>query len=477
MNDPGLPPRPRSLNLLESLVKEEEAKDVKRNAPNVVIPTDTRESTSSEFYDVDKDKIVKTSNINKSFSEFKMKDMENSSKVQKGDPHAGFRGKKIRKQRNRSNSSDRVNSKSKKVTRPFSADYNQYKRNQLSSKDGRKARPKTTKGRRMNNRTSSPKGQRPRSPQSYSSDTYSSDDEYIKKERYRSRSRSRSPENKKDNNDSDSFFDSDKDTSKKKKSENSNESDRNRNRRENDRRSRSKSRSKSRSRSRSKSRSKSRSRSRSSSRSSSSSSSKSSSDNERYRGKKKQVNGFKPRKIEKKIKKTVHADKNGKQRIKSDSESSDYQRMVVVDDYSSTMSSSEDESKKSEPVKNVSRPPKPAKKSKPLLSRKKQQGYKILQVDPDLYLEGKLHQKYTELEELMACSFVDQKSHVTRHHLYQMELLRDQYKNASHGKLSAHTIIPQSLPEDIRNRSSRPTSGKRPPRRHDSDLDSVNCKY
>ncbi|XP_053385141.1 trichohyalin-like [Mercenaria mercenaria] len=441
MNDPGLPPRPRSLNLLESLVKEEEAKEQSRGFTNVVIPTETRESVSPEFYDVDKQQLTKETSASKSFTEFKMKDTDSTSKVPRGDPHAGFKGKKMRKQRTRSNSADKF--KSKKSTRPFSADYNQNKRNKLSANDVRKGRPKTTTGRRMNNRTSSPKGQRPRSPHSYSSDTYSSDDEYIKKERFRSDSRS--PEGKQDKSDLDSFFDSDRDSNKKKKSYDSDkDSDKGMNRMGKD------------------------------SKRSSSSSSDSSSSDEDYREENKKVNGHFPHRIEKKVKKTVYADNNGKQRTKSDSESSDYQRMVVVDDYSSTVSSSEDESKKHENVKNVSKPPHPAKKAKPLLSRKKRQGYKIFQVNPDLYIEGKLHQKYTELEELMSCSFVDQKSHVTRHHLYQMELLRDQYQNASHGQRSAHAIIPHSLPEDIRNRSSRPTSAKRPPRRIDSDQDSVN---
>lgn len=467
MNDPGLPPRPRSLNLLESLVKEEEAKAQTRGSADVVIPTESRDSVTPEFYDVDKQQLTKETSASKSYTEFKMKGIDNISKGQKGNPLAGFKGKKLKKQRSRSNSGDRF--KSKNVTRPFSADYSQNKRSKISVTDKRNSRPKTTKGRRTINRTSSPKGQRPRSPHSYSSDTYSSDDEYIKKEKFRSDSNSSQDRKKKD--DYDDFYDSGKGSDKRRHRRSSSSSSssssqdqpegRNNNDKDGDRKNN-----------------------RARDSRSSSSSSESSTDDNNKRDQNKQVNGNiiygdLRHRIGKKVKKTVYSDKHGKQRTRSDSESSDHQRMVVVDDYSSTISSSEDESKNRENVKvNNSKPPllKPEKKKKPLLSRKKREGYKIFQIDPDLYLEGKLHQKYTELEELVSCSFVDQKSHVTRHHLYQMELLRDQYQNASHGLRAAGTIIPRSLPGEIRNRSTRPSSAKVPSRRTDSDLDSVNCK-
>lgn len=393
MTDPGLPPRPRSLNLLESLVKEEEARKQSRGVPDVVIPTGVRNSASPEL------RLVKE---NSAFTEYKMKDTGTSSKVKRGNPLAGFKGKKLKKLR--SNSSERNKPMSKNIARPFSADYNQNKRNKLSVKDPKNEHAKTTKVRKV----TSNKGRRARSPQSYSSDTYSTDDEYIKKEKFRSDSSS--SQDRREKPEWDNFFDAEKSATKKQKD--SKES------------------------------------------SSSSSSSDSSSSEDEDMKTNKQLNGHISRPKEKRV-------QNGNHRTTSDLKDSDYQRTVVVDDYSSTLSSSEDESKRSDNKPNVSKPDKPIKKPKPLLSRKKRQGYKIFQVDPDLYLEGKLHQKYTELEELMACSFVDQKSHMTRHHLYQMELLRDQYHNASHGLPSAAPIIPRSLPEDVRNKSSRPTSGKR----------------
>ncbi|WAR02943.1 hypothetical protein MAR_009501, partial [Mya arenaria] len=59
MSDPGLPPRPRSLNLLESVIQEEEKRA--QAQPNVVIPDPRDENTdgsgSPEFYDTDKQQI------------------------------------------------------------------------------------------------------------------------------------------------------------------------------------------------------------------------------------------------------------------------------------------------------------------------------------------------------------------------------------------------------------------------------------
>lgn len=488
MADPGLPPkgRPRSLHLLESLVQEEEAKVQNKGGTNVVIPTETRESTESgsgsgDFYDTDKQQIKKGGSAKASYGEFKMKDMENDSKVLRGNPNAGFRGKKIKKQGIRSDSKERTQTKSKKVVRPFSADYNQNKRNKLNS-NIRNGRPKTSKGRVQNNRTSSPKGQRSRSPPSYSSETYSSDEEYIKKKKYRSNSDNSL--DRKEKKDSDSFFDSDEGLTQKNEQGNP---PRNRRRSHSSDSSRSSSRSSDSDRGRrSNQKSNGRnSRSRSSSSSSSSSDrsgshhrnsrSRSSSGNSSGGGKNshhRRVNGHENSNKKKATVKTVYADRHGNQGTKNGGG----QRMVVVEDYS-TMSDSDDERKG--PAQEVTKPPMHPKKNKPLLSRKKREGYKIFQIDPDLYLESKLHQKYSELEELMTCSFVDQKSHMTRHHLYQMELLRDQYQNASHGLPSAATIIPRSLPGEIRNRSKRPGSAKqaRHGRHFDSDLESTStCK-
>ncbi|KAL4225401.1 hypothetical protein ACF0H5_016091 [Mactra antiquata] len=467
MADPGLPPKGRShsLHLLESLVQEEEAKLQNRGEPNVVIPTETRESTESgspDFYDSDKQQIKSGGSPTASYSEFKMKEVEINSKVSKANPNAGFRGKKIKKQRSRSNSGERSLTKSKKVMRPFSADYNQNKRSKLNS-NMRNGRPKTSKGLSRNSRTSSPKGQRPRSPRSYSSDSYSSDEEYIKKKNYRSDS-----ENSLDRKDKDSFFDSDSDKRKnirnpsprRSNTSDSCSSDNTKNKYERNGRSRSRS---TNSESSSSDRENSKRKSRDSRRRSLSSDSSDEDSNSRDV----RLNGHDSGKNS--GGKSGYSRKGGNQKPKS----SDGGKIVVVEDYS-TLSESDDGRKR--PVRQeVSKPPTHPKKSKPLLSRKKQEGYKIFQIDPDLYLEGKLQQKYSELEELMTCSFVDQKSHMTRHHLYQMELLRDQYQNASHGLPSAATIIPRSLPGEIRNRSSkRPVSAKQASsgRRIDSDLES-----
>ncbi|KAH3886025.1 biorientation of chromosomes in cell division protein 1-like 1 [Dreissena polymorpha] len=425
MSDPGLPPKPRSLNLLESVIHEEEAREQIHRAANIVLPTvHSVEPGSPEFYDKEKQQIRREKSSGSAFTELTMKDTPPSSKVRRADPNAGFKGKKIKKSKvSRVDSAENnAKDKNKKPNRPLSADYNKFRR--MEKIDN--GRPSTAKerARSAKNRPLSPEDQRPRSPRSYSSDTYSSDDEYLKKKKYRSDSDSSL--NRTENGDSDDFFDKPVDREVVKDSH----------------------------------------RDRSSSSSTSRSSNSNSNNSDYNKEQRKQTNG-----------KGASKHDNTKQNGRSDSESSD--EKVPVDYQSSLMSlsSSEVGSKQSS-----NKPPRPSsskrplKKSKPLLSRKKRQNLKIFQIDPDLYLEGKLHQKYSELEELVNCSFVDQKSHVTRHHLYQMELLRDQYTAASHGLPSAATIIPRSLPEEIRTRSMpRPSSAKRPPSRRyaGSDQDSI----
>ncbi|XP_052798745.1 titin homolog [Mya arenaria] len=431
MSDPGLPPRPRSLNLLESVIQEEEKRA--QAQPNVVIPDPRDENTdgsgSPEFYDTDKQQIVRENSLSASFTEFKMKDSEKTPQIKKGNPIAGFKGKKMKKPRSRSNSNERLTTKTKKLQRPYSADYNKFNRTESNANKVMNGRPGTSRGRAKSakQRASSAKGQRPRSPRNYSSDTYSSSEEYTrKKKNYRSRSRSRSSSSesreKNDKPESDDFFDSDKGSDR----ENKNRND-----------------------------------SRRRDSSTSSSDSYTSNDEGKKDNESSNVN-----------------DKQAHRKGRSESESSDNLRRVPVEDgsTSSLSSSSEDEM---ESKRSDTKPPRPSKtkatkKLKPLLSRKKRQNYKVFQIDPDLYLEGKLHQKYSELEELMQCSFVDQKSHVTRHHIYQMELLNDQYTAASHGHHSSATIIPRSLPADVRNRSHRPSSAKPSTSSHygESDKDS-----
>ena len=421
MSDPGLPPKPRCLNLLESLVREEEEKAAERNrnSNSIDIPYDNSARNSTEFYDTDRQQITRE-NTSTSFTEYKMKESDKSSKVPRGDPNAGFKGKKVKKQRPQSGSSDR-NSLGSRKSRPFSADYNKFSRKNTNNKS---ARPSTAKN--TSNRTSSPKGQRRRR---YSSDSDSSDsDDTIKKS----------------GSDFDSFFDSDKGSDKERNNKGKQEKKKKPKEKKVKQRSDNSSDSESSHGYRNVRESRARRRSVSSSRSSSSYSSDVDGKNKNY------TNGNGSGE-----KRATHVNKR-RQRSESDSGGENNQRRVPVEDYSS-LSSSEDESKKA-----AVKPPKPAKR---LLSRKKKQNT-IYQVNPDLFLEGKLHQKYSELEELLACSFVDQKSHVTRHHLYQMELLHDQYQAASHGHMSSATIIPRSLPEDIRRKANRPYSAG--PRRPNS---------
>lgn len=464
MTDPGLPPKHRSLNLLESLVKEEEEKAAQRSRGSleVDIPYDRSPSARSlsEFYDTEKQQINKENSLTSSFTEYKMKDSDIGSKVKRGDPNAGFQGKKVKKQRPGSASPDKT-SQSPKHSRPYSADYNKYSRKDMNNKSV--GRPSTAKNR--SNRTSSPKGVRRRS-RGYSSDSYSSDDTISKK------------------NDSDfhDFFDSGSDRERDKgKTPVQRKSRDKKGRKKNDSRSDSEDRKGHKSDSSSESGDRMKQRRTSSSDSLSSSSSDEERDKRYTNG-----HGSARRNITREVK-TVYVSRNGHQRT-SESDGENNQRKVVVEDYSSISASEEEDSKKIEHPSTSSKPPKGLKPTKRLLSRKKHQNCtRIYQINPDTYLEGKLHQKYSELEELLACSFVDQRSHVTRHHLYQMELLRDQYKAASHGLMSSATIIPRSLPEDVRKKTHRPysagprrpNSGKRSghSRRRNSDQESGKSIY
>ena len=415
MSDPGLPPRPPSLNLLASLVKEEESKE------DIPLPQQGSLSKSEEFYDADKQQITREASAS-SFKEFKMK----SEDMPKTNPNSGFRGKKIMKQR--SSSTDDIG----KGRRPFSADYNQQINGRLNGIKQKK-RPKTSKGTRGQKGRGSPaQGQRPRSPHAYSSDTsYSSDPEYLTKAN-RSENKLNSDDFSEKKAEGDSFFDSDKESKKDKPvyNRNTEEEYSKEKRREY--------------------------------KHSTSTSDTYTSDEEEGKNDSKErsenIKGHYSQNYSQNRKhrnsKTVYVNQNGEHRDSGNSN----ERMVVVEDCSSSFSSSSDE----EDLPKVTKGPPPKSKSTPLLKRKKQKGLKVLQVSPDQYLETKLHQKYSELEELMNCSFVDQKSHVTRYHLYQMELLNNQYKSVSHGLQSAGVIIPRSLPGDVRQHTARPGSAKRP---------------
>ena len=426
MTDPGLPPRPRSLNLLESLVLEEEEKDKNKGLPNVTIPTSGIESSANSDSQDANEQQLDRENSASTYKEFKMKDIDTTLGV-KSNPHAGFKGKKFSKRRSRSNSSERGKKKGKLV-RPFSADYKQEQRNKIMSKSNR---PKTSKGPHMRKYTSSPRGktrkERSKSPRSSSSDSYSDhfDDENDKKFDER-----RIKAN-------DDFFDSDSGDNAQKDSKTDyiyrpkDNLDENKNVKKEKARLVSEN-----------------------------------SDGENKPGTSTSANGHISRSTERKqhTPKTIYKKKDGQQVTRSDSEGEDYERMVVVEDYSSSFtSSSEDESKsKDENTDKITNGTKHKHKSKKLIRRKKVLKPNTLIIDPDKYLEAKVHQKYLELEDLMTCSFVDQRKNVTRQQVYQMELLRDQYNTVSHGLPSSHVIIPRSLPGDVRYTGNRPRSGDRP---------------
>ena len=489
MTDPGLPPKPRrSLNLLESLVQEEEARDKNKGLPDVKIPTSGIESSPTSDSQ-DNEPELDLENSASTYKEFEMKDIVKTQGV-KSNPNSGFKGKKFTKRRSRSRSSERGKKKGKLV-RPFSADVKQEKRNKFLSQSNR---PKTSKGprTRKGSRDGDKRGNA-RSLSSSSADSYSDDFQEDNTKEVKDDKHLKDDHNVKAR---DNFFDSDSgdDASKDKKydyvygpkhEENKDVKETNNDKYSSD----------------------------------SESSDSESSDGERKAGSSKQVNGHVSRETERKpgkarvVYNSDHHDKenkpgNSKQeqdskqehlhvsqktdhkqvktklvRKKKDGEQVTGTGVVVVEDDSSALSSSDDESKTKENITKVDYELKP--RPRKLLRRKKVPKTNTLAIDPDKYLQAKVHQKYIELDELMSCSFIDPRRDVTRQQLYQMELLRDQYQNVSHGLPSSHVIIPRSLPGDVRSKGSRPQSatmprsGARPSsgkRTQYLDLDQDSCK-
>ena len=429
MTDPGLPPRPRrSLNLLESLVQEEEAKDKNKELTNVKIPTSTIESSPTSDSQDNEPELDKENSAN-TYKEFKMKDIVKTQGV-KSRPNSGFKGKKFSKRRSRSSSSERGKKKGKLV-RPFSAHVKQEKRNKILSESNR---PKTSKGPRgrKGSRNGDKRG-RARSLSSSSANSYSDDFENLNGDH-----NVKAPK--------DDFFDSDSGGEAKKGRTNDYVYGK---QKKNDKYS-------------------------SDSESSDSKSSDSeSSGGRRKAGTSKQVNGHVSRETERKhgnARVVYNSDLHDKENKPGTSKQDDphvvktnvgnkikigkkgADGIVVVEDDSSALSSSDEESKTTTKVNYE-----PKSRPRKLLRRKKVPKTSLI-IDPDKYLQAKVHQKYVELEELMSCSFIDPRKDVTRQQLYQMELLRDQYHTVSHGLPSSHVIIPRSLPGDVRTKGTRPQS-------------------
>ncbi|KAL3841625.1 hypothetical protein ACJMK2_019739 [Sinanodonta woodiana] len=99
--------------------------------------------------------------------------------------------------------------------------------------------------------------------------------------------------------------------------------------------------------------------------------------------------------------------------------------------------------------------------SKRLLTRSKMRKLNSFELNPDIFLVERLQQKYAELDELTSSPFIDQKTLMTRHQFHQMQLLRDQYVYVSHGQAPKGVLVPRSLPEEVRKQSyPRPKSAK-----------------
>ncbi|KAK3594075.1 hypothetical protein CHS0354_040843 [Potamilus streckersoni] len=99
--------------------------------------------------------------------------------------------------------------------------------------------------------------------------------------------------------------------------------------------------------------------------------------------------------------------------------------------------------------------------TKRLLTRSKMHKLNSFELNPDIFLVERLQQKYAELDELTSSPFIDQKTLMTRHQFHQMKLLRDQYVYVSHGLAPKGVLVPRSLPEEVRKQSyPRPMSAK-----------------
>ncbi|KAJ8299552.1 hypothetical protein KUTeg_023612 [Tegillarca granosa] len=112
----------------------------------------------------------------------------------------------------------------------------------------------------------------------------------------------------------------------------------------------------------------------------------------------------------------------------------------------------------SQPQKDKEKPeirPRQRTKKRKLLNRSPIRKFRSMEINPDVFIEEKLKQKYEELNQLMSQNRVsDPKIHVTRQHYHQMQVLRDQYVNVSHGLPPSGVLIPRSLPGKTRPHSA-----------------------
>lgn len=109
------------------------------------------------------------------------------------------------------------------------------------------------------------------------------------------------------------------------------------------------------------------------------------------------------------------------------------------------------------------KPPSGQKKGK-LLKRKQIRKFKSMEINPDVFIEERLQQKYRELEEIMKGKTVKTNT-ITRQYIGQMETLREQYHMVSHGLAPPGVILPRSMSQELRIKGhlDQSSHGKRRP--------------
>ncbi|CAC5375075.1 unnamed protein product [Mytilus coruscus] len=95
-------------------------------------------------------------------------------------------------------------------------------------------------------------------------------------------------------------------------------------------------------------------------------------------------------------------------------------------------------------------------KRKKLLKRGEVRKYRSFDINPDIFIEERIKQKYKELHNLMATQFSGTHAQMTQHQFQQMHSLRDQYVSASHGLPPSGILVPRSLPASMRVKRGAP---------------------
>lgn len=95
-------------------------------------------------------------------------------------------------------------------------------------------------------------------------------------------------------------------------------------------------------------------------------------------------------------------------------------------------------------------------KRKRLLKRGEIKKSRSFDINPDIFIEERLKQKYKELRNLLSNQFAGSQVQMTQHQFQQMQDLRVQYVNASHGLPPSGVLVPRSLPASMRVKRGAP---------------------